>query len=198
MGADIGARHLQVCGQGAVKDLDHQSPRRTGIAVVLSFRQSCCDGHPLVSPRAEPSLRPPHGGTSASDIGHHPLGLQKRLPGQATLVNRNALVVVVVVFVLVLLPSHFAFGPLRDGWVGGVLCGRGGCGAAPVHTPHVNSPGQNSSFDFAVLSCTSESFKREETRRCSTATRSLESDGRHDRSTETKRRLFLDLEQVAE
>ena len=33
------------------------------------------------------------------DIRHHPLGLQKRLPGQATLVNRNACVVVAVVVV---------------------------------------------------------------------------------------------------
>ena len=56
---------------------------------------------------------------------------------------------------------------------------------------------QISSFDGAVLSCTSESFKRKEARRSTMARRPLESNRRQEKSTEAQR-PSLDLEQVAE
>ena len=53
-----------------------------------------------------------------------------------------------------------------------------------------------SSFDSTVFSCTSESFKREHTRRFTMAGGPLESNRRQKRSTETL--AFLDIEQVGE
>ena len=62
---------------------------------------------------------------------------------------------------------------------------------------HKQNQSQMPSFDSAVLSCTSESFRRKEARRNAVARRPLESNGRQERSTE-KQRPSLDLEQVAE
>ena len=64
---------------------------------------------------------------------------------------------------------------------------------SPTRCRHYKqNPSQIQGFDIAVLSCTSESFKRKKTRRCSMATRLLEINGRHERSTQTKSSILIE------